>query len=178
MGNPMRISRRPAATRAGPGLGPRLGLFIAAGALALIATLGGADLLADRVSDRRTSNASVAQLEGLTAQLTQVAPPGDAMRLGVRLTLVNTSPEAGRFNLSEELAALSGADATARVAHQDTFGLLSRLDPDTTVDGIAYLDTIVPSPSDPPRILRWPCDEDVTERAIPVGGSGIEHHGS
>lgn len=184
MTNPLRIPRRPARVpRAGPRLRSRVGLLTVAGAFALTATVVGADILADRLSDRRSS-ATVAQLGGPTA----------------RLTLVNTSDEGRRFNLSKDFALLSGLTSAARPPHPnsrrlasladsdavrlagmagaDTLSQLNRLNPGGAIDAVIYFDTIVPMPGDPPLVLRWSRSGDVDRLALPIGGVGIDHHGS
>jgi hypothetical protein len=202
--NPLRMPpRRVRVPRAGPRLRSRVGLFTAAGAFALVATVAGADALADRLSDRRISSATTTQLGGLTTQIREAgwttmdahsidsnggfptpaqmmpgAPAGDEMRLGDRVTLTNTSTEAHRFNLSEEFALLLGVTTPVRSPHSDKFGQLNRLNPESAVDGVVYLDTIVPAPGDPPLVLRWTRGGDVAQLALPIGGVGVDHHGS
>jgi len=174
--NPLRIPcRRARASRAGPWLRSRVGLFTVTGAFALTATVAGADILADRLSDRRISSASVIQLGSFNDPL----------------TLGSTDDEARRFNLSEEFAPLSvitatradrrAAAASLRAEHRgrsDAFRQFIRPDPGHAVGGVASFDTIVPTPNDPFVVLRWTWGSDVVALALPIAGVGLDHHGS
>jgi hypothetical protein len=147
-------------------------------AFALVSTGAGTWLAVDRL--RPESSSSDASLDGLAVQLGQAgwvsmdahtmdssggfqmpaqmmpgAPVGDDMRLGIPLTLVNTSANARRFNLAEEFSLVGGAITTPVRPHSDTFGLLGRLNASNAVNGVLYFDTLVPTSEDPPLALRW-----------------------
>jgi hypothetical protein len=116
----------------------------------------------------------------MPAQMMPGAPVGDDMRLGVPLTLVNTSEDARQFNLLDEFFLAGGRNKAARPLHSDTFGQLARLAPGSAVDGVLYFDTEVPSPSDPPLYLGWRRDGAEARIAVPLMGDRPDHeqHGS
>lgn len=115
----------------------------------------------------------------MPAQMMPGVPAGDDMRLGVPLTLVNTSRDLRRFNLSEEFWLGGGRNSELRPLHSDTFGQLLRLNPGSGVDGVLYFDTVVPDDGDPPLFLQWSRDGRTVRLAVPLAGA-LEHeqHGS
>jgi hypothetical protein len=115
----------------------------------------------------------------MPAQMMPGAPAGDEMRLGVPLTLINTSAEAREFNLREEFFLAGGASDTLVALHSDTFGLLGRLSAGSAVNGVLYFDTTVPTSTDPPLVLRWTRNGASVDIAIPwTGGPAATHtHG-
>jgi len=145
----------------------------------------GADILADRLSDRRNLGPTVAQLSGLTT----------------RLTLGSTGDEVRRFNVSDEFALLSGATAASRPAsmglraassslraasaslRMDRKGQSERFSqfigarPGDAVGGVDCTDALAPTDG-PFFVLRWTRGGDVVRLALPRGGNGIDHHGS
>jgi hypothetical protein len=116
----------------------------------------------------------------MPAQMMPGAPVGNDMRLGVPLTLVNTSDDTLPFNLLDEFFLAGGRNQEARQLHSDTFGALARLAPGGAVDGILYFDTEVPAPSDPPLYLGWKRDGSEARIAVPLTGTSPDHeqHGS
>jgi len=171
-------------------------------ALALAAVVAGSMVLADRLRDSTPPLASQVTLHGLQATLATAgwvpmdahtmdqgggfqmpaqmmpgAPEGDQMRLGVPITLLNTDRSEQRFNLAEEFTVVGGTDGGPVALHSDTFGLLRRLAPGSAVNGVLYFDLVVPSPTDPPLVLRWVRDADTVEIAIPMaGGTPADPH--
>lgn len=111
----------------------------------------------------------------MPAQMMPGAPTGDDMRLGVPLTLTNTSDEPRLFDLAAEFALGGGRTGGARAPHSDTFGTLPRLAPGSAIDGVIYFDTVVPGAGDPPLYLRWTRDGRTVRLSIPMTGSTPEH---
>lgn len=113
----------------------------------------------------------------MPAQMMPGAPAGDELRLGVPLTLVNTSREARAFKLVDEFFLAGGRITTPRGLQSDTFGPLPRLAPGNAVDGVMYFDTIVPGESDPPLYLLWKRGGETVRLAIPRISNAPDHHG-
>jgi hypothetical protein len=113
----------------------------------------------------------------MPAQMMPGAPAEGEARLGVRLTLHNTSKQARQFNPIEEFLLLGGV-GDPRAPHSDTFGRLTRLNPGSAVDGTVYFDTVVPNKDDPPLTLRWVRGGEEYVLAIPIGDAPSGHHGS
>jgi hypothetical protein len=112
----------------------------------------------------------------MPAQMMPGAPAGDQMRLGVPVTLRNTSGQPQRFNPAEEFALVGGVGGDPVLPHSDTFGQLTRLNPDSAVEGVLYFDTLVPTPTDPPLTLRWSRGGDTVSLTIPLGGGTTPAH--
>ena len=181
---PCRLVRVP---RAGPWLRQRVGLFTVASAFAFATTVMGADILADRLSDRRHAGSTMVQLGSLTTPL----------------TLGSTADETRRFNVSDEFALLSGAvDASwpaimragqqvtsaglratllsVRVDHRgrsDRFSQFNGAQSGDAVGGVDCSDGLAPTEG-PLFVLRWTRAGEVVRLALPRGGVGIDHHGS
>ena len=176
------------------------GAWLVVAVLAVVgAVVGGGLLVRDRFAGQRLPE--TATLGGLTARLHDAgwlsmemhqamqggyqmpaqmmpgAPPGDELRLGVPLTLVNTSGEARAFRLVDEFFLAGGRITTPRGLHSDTFGTLPRLAPGSGVDGVIYFDTVVPSESDPPLYLIWRRGGETVQLAIPRISNAPDHHG-
>jgi hypothetical protein len=114
----------------------------------------------------------------MPAQMMPGAPEGDDMRLGIRLTLTNTSQDPRQFNLADEFALGGGRTGAPRLLHSDTFGSLSRLNPGSAVDGVLYFDTVVPSHDDPPFYLLWKRGGNSAQLAVWIGVEGPAHEHS
>jgi hypothetical protein len=114
----------------------------------------------------------------MPAQMMPGAPEGDDMRLGIPLTLTNTSPQTRQFNLLEEFSLVGGATASPVRLHSDTFGLLSRLGPGTAVSGVLYFDTTVPGPAEPPLLLRWHRGGESIDLVVSMSGASPASHPS
>jgi hypothetical protein len=175
---------------------------MAIGAIALAATIAGGALLAGRFDPQEESAPGTVTLSGITtkvsradwyamdshsmdqqggyqmpAQMMPGAPADGEARLGVRLTLHNTSRQARQFNPIEEFLLLGGTNSP-RAPHSDTFGRLTRLNPGIAVDGTVYFDTRVPAAGDPPLSLRWVRGGEEVVLAISIGDAPDGHHGS
>jgi hypothetical protein len=178
------------------------GAWLTIGLAALLLAVVGTGLLVRRIAAQEPATVDTATLGGLTvrlhdagwlsmdghdmnnqggyqmpAQMMPGAPTGDDMRLGVPLTLVNTSAELRQFNLADEFFLLGGRNDRPRTLHSDTFGLLTRLNPGSAVDGVLYFDTVVPGTGDPPLYLQWRRDGGATTLAIPLLAGGEPDHG-
>jgi hypothetical protein len=112
----------------------------------------------------------------MPAQMMPGAPEGDDMRLGVPLTLMNTSRQARRFTLADEFLLGGGRNDTLRTLHSDTFGQLPQLEPGNAVNGVLYFDTIVPGAGDPPLFLQWARDGHTVRLAVPLTASEVHQH--
>jgi hypothetical protein len=170
------------------------------GAIALITTIAGAALLAGRFNVQVNSAPGTVTLSGLTTNVSRAdwyamdahsmdqqggyqmpalmmpgAPADGEARLGVRLTLNNTSQQARQFNPAEEFLLLGGPNGP-RAPHSDTFGRLTRLNPGIAVDGTVYFDTRVPAVGDQPLSLRWLRGGEEVVLAIPLGDAPDGHH--
>jgi hypothetical protein len=112
----------------------------------------------------------------MPAQMMPGAPAGDDMRLGIALTLLNTEHRVVEFNLVDEFVLVGGTIDGAVRLHSDTFGLLGRLTPGSAVNGVLYFDTVVPSPTDPPLVLRWVRDGQTTDLGVRLGEANPAPH--
>jgi len=194
--SPRRV--RPSEVAAAP---PVRGAWLVVAVIAVLgAVVGGGLLVRDRMAEQSLPDA--ATLDGLTASLRDAgwlsmemhqamqggyqmpaqmmpgAPAGDELRLGVPLTLVNTSREARAFRLVDEFFLAGGRETAPRALHSDTFGPLPRLAPGSAVDGVMYFDTIVPGESDPPLYLIWKRGGETVRLAIPRISNVPDHpHG-
>ena len=170
------------------------------GAIALMTTIAGAALLGGRFYTQETPAPGTVTLSGITTQVSRAdwyamdahtmdqqggyqmpaqmmpgAPADGEARLGVRLTLHNTSEQARQFNPIEEFLLLGGP-GSPRAPHSDTFGRLTRLNPGSAVDGTVYFDTVVPKLNDPPLTLRWVRGGEEVTLAISIGDAPSGHH--
>jgi hypothetical protein len=180
----------PRAARArAPARGRRVGL-IALLTVAALATAAGSVLIAQRLGVG--APADRAELGGLTTTLKQAgwvpmeahhmdqtgfqmpaqmmpgAPTGDDMRLGIPVTLVNTSDEPRGFSLPGEFTLSGGRTSSPVRLHSDTVGRLRRLNPGSAVSGVLYFDTVVPDATDPPLVLRWSRDGEAVDLLVPM----------
>ncbi len=198
--SPLRIGFQTTPARVSLAMSSKMIVYILVGFIVLATSLVGSALLTQRLWGQDTPP-SGASLSGITAMVTDAgwlsmdahsmdqqggyqmpaqmmpgAPAGDEMRLGIRLTLHNTSRQAREFKPSTEFTLLGGP-AGPRAAHSDTFGNLTRINPGHAVDGIVYFDTTVPATSDQPLLLRWDRGGDQATLAISIGGQKPDHHG-
>jgi hypothetical protein len=103
-------------------------------------------------------------------QMMPDAPSGDQVRLGITVTLLNTSDATREFNLADEFALTGGVESEPRPISADSIGELPRLGPGAAVDGVLYFDIVVPTPEDPPLRLRWTRDGDTVLLDVPMTG--------
>lgn len=111
----------------------------------------------------------------MPAQMMPGAPVGDDMRLGVPLTLVNTTGRVAQFDLAKEFTLGGGVTDEPRPLHSDTFGALPRLTPGNAVDGVLYFDTKVPDPSRPQMYLIWTRAGGEVRLAVSLPGGSPDH---
>ena len=95
-------------------------------------------------------------------------PRGEQVRLGVAVTLSNTSSGTVEFNLPQEFTITGGALAAPVEPVADTLGELSRLGPGSAVDALIYFDMEIPDDGDPPIHLRWTRAGSTVEIAVPM----------
>ncbi|MCK9931095.1 hypothetical protein MXD62_28790 [Frankia sp. Mgl5] len=115
----------------------------------------------------------------MPAQMMPGAPEGDNQRLGITLHLTNAGSEVRRFDLANEFTLAGGGTTTALTPHSDTFGALSRLNPDSAVNGVVYFDTQAPRPDDPPFELLWRRDGTTHRLLVRLPGAPAQHeHGA
>lgn len=202
MGQAALLHRQRSLLPARTGLAVR-GAWLAIVLVALVGAVVGAGMLARRNAAGQTFPAGSTTLGGLTAtlhaagwmsmdshqmdnqggyqmpaQMMPGAPAGDEMRLGVPLTLLNTTDEVRGFNLSEEFFLVGGRNDAPRRVHSDTFGQLPRLTPGSAVDGVLYFDTIVPGAGDPPLYVQWKRDGRAVRLGVSLGAATPGHgHG-
>jgi hypothetical protein len=115
----------------------------------------------------------------MPAQMMPGAPADGDMRLGVPVTLMNSSGQVREFNLAGEFSLVGGHDDGARPLNSDTFGELTRLHPGSAVDGVLYFDLKPPVPGDPPLYLKWTRAGSHDRLTVRVAGAPSGHaHGS
>lgn len=88
-------------------------------------------------------------------QMMPGTPSGDQVRLGITLTLLNTSGTTREFNLAGEFSVTGGRTPEPQPISADSIGELPRLAPGAALDGTLYFDLEVPTDDDPPLLLRW-----------------------
>jgi hypothetical protein len=111
----------------------------------------------------------------MPSQMMPDAPSGDQMRLGVTVTLVNTSDDTREFNVTDEFVLTGGLESEPRPISADSLGEIPRLGPGAAVDGVLYFDIVVPAPEDPPLYLRWTRDDDTVLLEVPLTDHSPEH---
>jgi hypothetical protein len=103
---------------------------------------------------------------------------GDEVRLGISLTLSNTTSHTHEFNVAEEFLIAGGVLTEPQPARADSIGMLPRLGPGTAVDGTLYFDIEVPEIEDPPLYLQWNRDGGTVRLAVPLAEQAPDHdHG-
>lgn len=111
-------------------------------------------------------------------QMMPDAPSGDEVRLGITLTLSNTSGTTREFNLAGEFSVTGGRTPEPRPISADSIGELPRLAPGAALDGTLYFDLEVPDDDDPPLYLRWTRDGGTVLIEVPLTGDAPVHeHG-
>jgi hypothetical protein len=104
------------------------------------------------------------------------APEGDDIRLGIPLTLTNSTGSVRQFDLAREFSLGGGRDSGPRKLHSDTLGQLPRLNAGSAVRGVLYFDVAPPQAGDPPLLLVWKRDGDSRRMTIRVPGQTPEQH--
>jgi hypothetical protein len=111
-------------------------------------------------------------------QMMPGTPSGDQVRLGITLTLENTSGSTREFNLAEEFTVSGGRTTDPQPISADSIGELPRLAPGAAVDGTLYFDLEVPVDGDPPLYLRWVRDGGTVLITVPLTEDAPAHeHG-
>jgi hypothetical protein len=101
------------------------------------------------------------------------APRGDDVRLGVPVTLSNTSSRTIEFNVLSEFTLTGGGLADPIKPVADTLGNLSRLGPGSALDGVLYFDLVPPEPDAPPLYLHWSRDGGRVQIAVPFSDDDV-----
>lgn len=114
----------------------------------------------------------------MPAQMMPGAPPGDELRLGIPVTLRNATGQARAFDLAKEFFLVGGGSDKPVNLVADTFGTLTRLNPESGVDGVLYFDTTVPAAGADPLVLRWIRAGHTIDLAVPWSGASTPptHH--
>lgn len=182
------------------GPGARRGAVAVAVALLTVASTGA--IAWQRLTGPSVAVDGVATLDGLTTEVHEAewvpldhvhdgdggflmpdqmmpgAPSGDEVRLGVNLTLSNTSSGTHTFNIADEFLITGGVTPQPQPVRADNIGVLPRLAPGAAVDGTIFFDLEVPGEDDPPLYLQWTRDGDVIQIAVPLADDAPGHdHG-
>jgi hypothetical protein len=181
------------------GLRTRRIIIAAAAGVLTVTSLG--FLAWQRLDAQATPSETTATVDGITAQVREAgwvdfdmghvmdgqggfmmpdqmmpdAPSGEQVRLGITVTLQNTSDGTQEFNIADEFAITGGVDSEPQPIAADSIGELPRLGPGAAVDGVLYFDIIVPTPEDPPLYLQWTRDGDTVLLQVPMDGQAPEH---
>lgn len=145
------------------------------------ATLGGLTATPRKASWAQMENHQTDMKDGyqMPSQMMPGAPEGDDMRLGVPITLSNTTGGVEEFTLTKEFFLGGGRTGKPHPLHSDTLGTLPRLGPDSAVRGVLYFDIKVPEKGDPPLYLMWKRDGEEVRMTVAVSGAKPAHgHGS
>jgi hypothetical protein len=184
------------------GLGARRITVAATVAVLTVASVG---LLAwQRLAEPAVVTGGTATVDGVTAEIRQAgwvefdmghvmdgqggfmmpdqmmpdAPSGDQVRLGITLTLFNTSDATREFNLAGEFSLTGGRTPEPQPISADSIGELPRLAAGAALDGTLYFDLEVPADDDPPLYLRWTRDGSTVLIEVPLSGDAPVHeHG-
>lgn len=148
---------------------------------AATATLGGLKAAPGRAGWAAMANHDMDMKNGyqMPSAMMPGAPEGDEMRLGVPITLTNTTGKTRTFDLGREFRLGGGGLKAPRTMHSDNLGELPRLNPGNAVQGFLYFDIKVPAAGDPPLHLLWQRDGDEQRLTVRMIGSKPAHeHGS
>jgi hypothetical protein len=104
------------------------------------------------------------------------APEGDDMRLGIPLTLTNSTDSVRQFDLTREFSLRGGKGGKSRKLHSHTLGELPRLNAGSAVRGVLYFDVEPPGAGDPPLYLVWKRDGDSRRMTVRMPGRTPEKH--
>lgn len=108
-------------------------------------------------------------------QMMPGAPTGGQSRLGVRVTLTNTTSRLYEFGLVEEFTMTRDGQPEPSPLHADTVGELGRLGPGNAVNATLYFDIEVDAGDPPPLFLRWSRGNDTVLIPLPAPGEAPEH---
>jgi hypothetical protein len=104
------------------------------------------------------------------------APEGDDMRLGIPITLTNTTDSVRQFDLAREFSLSGSRDGGSRKLNSDTLGKLPRLNAGNAVRGVLYFDVAPPRAGDPPLHLVWKRNGDSRRITVRMPGETPEEH--
>ncbi|HLV58109.1 MAG TPA: hypothetical protein VKY81_04460 [Natronosporangium sp.] len=112
----------------------------------------------------------------MPSQMMPGAPTGGQVRLGVTVTLRNTTSGTRELRLVEDFALVAGPDSEPVPLAADTIGGIGRIGPGTALNGILYFDVPVPADGElPPLYLRWTRGDDTVLIPVPVPGEAPTH---
>ncbi|HEY8453356.1 MAG: hypothetical protein FWJ70_12215 [Micromonosporaceae bacterium] len=112
----------------------------------------------------------------MPSQMMPGAPSGGEVRLGVSVTLRNTTSRTQEFSLVDDFTLLAGRDSEPLPLAADTVGEINRIGPGTAINGILYFDVLVPDDGElPPLYLRWTRGDDTVLIPVPVPGEAPGH---
>lgn len=112
----------------------------------------------------------------MPSQMMPGAPTGGEVRLGVNVTLRNTTSGTQEFHLFEDFTLLAGRDSEPIPLAADTIGEVGRVAPGSAVNGILYFDVLVPDDELPPLYLRWTRGDDTVLIPVPEPGEEAPGH--
>lgn len=101
------------------------------------------------------------------------APSGGQVRLGVAVTLANTSSRTVEFNLLGEFTVTGGGLEQPSPPVANTVGDLSRLGPGSAIDGVLYFDIDPPAEDAAPIYLRWSRDGRTVQIPVPFTDTDV-----
>lgn len=107
----------------------------------------------------------------MPGQMMPGMPEGDRVRLSIPITLRNTSGSPRGFTAAAEFRLVGGQEAGAQAPTTDTFGAVTRLHPDTSVNGVLYFDVLGPATTDRPFRLEWARDGGTVRLPVPALGT-------
>lgn len=109
----------------------------------------------------------------MPAQMMPGAPGEGLVRLGVRVTLSNTTSGPEEFSLVEDFTMTGGLEAEPVPLSADTVGEVGRVGPGAALNAVLYFDLVPAEDEDmPPLYLKWTRGQDTV--LIPVGLPGNE----
>lgn len=111
----------------------------------------------------------------MPSQMMPGAPTGGEVRLGVAVTLRNTTSSTQEFSIPEDFT-LSGATSEPLPLAADTIGEIGRIGPGDALNGILYFDVLIPQGEElPPLYLRWTRGRDTVLIPVPLPGQAPGH---
>jgi hypothetical protein len=112
------------------------------------------------------------------AQMMPGAPGEDEVRLGVKVTLMNTQSRTHEFSLPEEFTMTGGLESEPLGLSADTVGPIGRLGPGFALNAVLYFDVRVPEAGGemPPLYLNWTRGGDAIQIQVPLPGGEAPAH--
>jgi hypothetical protein len=114
----------------------------------------------------------------MPSQMLPGAPGDGEVRLGVRVTLSNTTSAPEEFSLVEDFTMTGGLEPEPAPLSADTVGEVGRLGPGSALNAVLYFDLAAPEDEDmPPLYLKWTRGRDAVLIPVPLpGGEAPEPH--